>query len=113
MKTLERLSVGPFGIDEAITLSQLEKMSEDERESLVIPIEKIFSEYEKVILSRFFARLARCGVEIYQKKIGTSFSIGQRIRLYDDGGFFALGEVRDYEDGEAIKPIKQFDIEVK
>ena len=30
------------------------------------------------------------------------------IRFFDEDGFFALGEVRTYEDGSAIKPIKQF-----
>jgi hypothetical protein len=30
------------------------------------------------------------------------------VRLADEKGFFALGEVREYEDGKAIKPIRQF-----
>jgi hypothetical protein len=33
------------------------------------------------------------------------------VRLCDaNGGFFALGEVREYEGGTAIKGIKYFDV---
>ena len=73
-------------------------------------LEDLFPEVEKLTLSPFFARLARCGVEIYLKKIGVNAEVGKRFRLFDDDGFFALGEVREFEDGLAVKPIKQFDI---
>ena len=59
-------------------------------------------------LPPFFARLGRAGAEIYQKKIGTAFPLGARVRMRDAVGFFALGEVREYEKGIAIKPIKMF-----
>jgi hypothetical protein len=61
-----------------------------------------------VKLPPFFAKLAHSGLEIYQKKIGTHLPDGTMVRFYDETGFFALGEVRSYEDGSAIKPIKQF-----
>ena len=32
------------------------------------------------------------------------------VTLYDKNGFFALGEVKEFPDGLAIKPIKQFRI---
>ena len=62
------------------------------------------------LLSPFFSRLARCGVEIYLKKIGITLPLGERVRLRDELGFFALGEVRDFDGALAIKPIKQFDV---
>ena len=110
MKTLERLEAGGFTIDEAISLEELEKLDENERNSQVLPVESIFKSLPRVTLSEFFARLASCGVEIYLKKINLSFNIGERVTLFDENGFFALGEVRDFEDGPAIKPIKQFRI---
>ena len=55
----------------------------------------------------FFERLAKSGNEIYQKKISTQFEVGEKIALYGEGGFFAVGEVRLYPEGSAIKPIKQ------
>ena len=63
-----------------------------------------------VKLAPFFARLCRNGCEVYQKKIGTKLPVGTRVRLLDEGGFFALGEVREYESGTAIKMIKLFSL---
>ena len=63
----------------------------------------------EVKLPDFFARLAHSGLEIYQKKISTDFEIGERVRLCDKKGFFAVGEVREFDDGTAIKPIRQLD----
>ena len=108
MKTLKRLSAAGFSINEAHTLSEIEAMSENERDALIIPTEKIFEKEKKVTLPPFFARLARCGVEIYLKKIGETANVGDKIALYDKEGFFALGEVREFDEGIAIKPIRQF-----
>lgn len=110
MKTLKRLSAAGFSIDEAHTLLEIEAMNESERDALIIPTERIFDGYKRVTLAPFFARLARCGVEIYLKKIGLTLPEGERVTLYDEKGFFALGEVREFEGGKAIKPIRQFDL---
>ena len=108
MKTLCRLSASGFGIDISHTLEELEGMSEEARLSLVIPTEEIFRDLPEVTLKHFFARLAAAGQEIYIKKIGLNFNIGERVRLADENGFFAVGEVKEFEDGVAIKPIRQF-----
>ena len=110
MATLERTKASVFTLDDAHTLSEIEAMTEDEKDALVIPVERVFESYAKIKLEPFFARLARCGVEIYLKKIGKSLSIGERVTLHDELGFFALGEVKAFEGGAAIKPIKQFDV---
>lgn len=109
MKTLRRASCAGFTLDGAHTLEEIENMTEEERDALIIPTENIFPELEKITLVPFFARLARCGAPIYLKKIKLSAELGARVRLYDESGFFALGEVRECEEGLAIKPIKQFD----
>jgi hypothetical protein len=83
-------------------------MSEEEREKCVFPVEYIFRELEAVTLSDFFSRLAHSGLEIYLKKINLDLPLGTRVRLLDKDGFFAVGEVREFEDGAAIKPIRQF-----
>ena len=109
MKTLERTEASGFTLEDSHTLEELEALSPCELDKTVIPTEAIFRSEREVTLSPFFARLARCGVEIYLKKIGLCAEIGERIKLFDEAGFFALGEVREFEDGIAIKPIKQFD----
>ncbi len=109
MKALCRKEASGFTLDEAITLSELESMAEEERWSRVLPTEHIFRGKQKVTLPPFFARLARAGQEIYLRKINLTLDVGERVTLFDADGFFALGEVRKFEDGPAIKPIKQFD----
>ena len=109
MKTLKRVEASGFCIADSYTLGELEAMSDDERNSKIFPTETVFKDKRCVTLAPFFARLARCGVEIYLKKIGFDAEIGERVTLFDEKGFFALGEVREFGEGKAIKPIKQFD----
>ncbi|MCI8386953.1 MAG: tRNA pseudouridine(55) synthase TruB [Clostridiales bacterium] len=108
MCSLVRERSGGFSLDESVTLDELEAMDMLEREKLLRPVEKLFSNLPKVYPAPFFEKLSRDGNEIYQKKIGTDFPTGTRVRLYGKGGFYALGEVGDYPDGSAIKVIKLF-----
>ena len=110
MAALCRTVASRFTLEEAHTLEEIEAMSEEERRALIIPVEKIFEELKKITLAPFFARLARAGAEIYLSKIGEELPEGERVTLYDGEGFFALGEVRAFAEGLAIKPIKLFEI---
>ena len=110
MAELERTKASVFTLDDAHTLEEIEALSEEERNGLIIPTERVFEQYEKITLDPFFARLARCGVEIYLKKIKKQLPQGTRVRICGELGFFALGEVRDFDGALAIKPIKQFDV---
>ncbi len=109
MATLRREGAGDFCIENALTLEQLEGMSEEQRAAALIPTERLFGSLDRVILPEFYFKLCLNGCEIYQKKIRTKFEVGARVRLCTpEGEFFALGEVREYEGGTAIKAIKQF-----
>jgi tRNA pseudouridine55 synthase len=108
MKTLQRASASGFSLADAHTLSELENMTESEREACVFDVEYIFRKYEEVKLPEFFSRLAHSGLEIYLKKINLDLPTGTLVRLSDAKGFFTLGEVREYDEGRAIKPIRQF-----
>ena len=108
MKTLTRLSASGYTLEDARTLSELENMTEDEREAVILPVEAAFEKYELVTLGDFFARLAHSGQEIYLHKIKKSLKVGDVVRIADSDGFFAVGEVREFEEGLAIKPIRQF-----
>lgn len=111
MATLCRSAAGGFDLEVAHTLEELEQLSPEERIALLFPTESLFTSLASVRLSEFYERLSRNGCELYQSKIKTSFAIGERVRLCSaDGGFYALGEVREYQDGTAIKSIKMFDI---
>lgn len=111
MATLLRTSAGGFSIYGARTIEELEGMMEQERISLLLPVESLFDTLPAVRLSAFYEKLCRGGCEIYQKKIRTGYGLGERVRICDENGvFFALGEVREYADGTAIKAIKTFEL---
>ena len=110
MCSLDRTKSGAFSLDSAYTLEQLEEMPFEERLKVLCPVERLFEEVPAIRLAPFFAHLGHSGCELYQKKLRTDFPVGQRVRLCDENGFFALGEVKEYPDGTAIKPIKQFRI---
>lgn len=108
MSALRRTKSGNFTLENAHTIEEIEQMTHEERLSLLMPTEELFRDLEGVVLSDFYARLCRSGCEIYQRKIGTAFKVGERVRICDQNGFFALGEVKSYPDGSAIKAIKLF-----
>ena len=108
MASLTRTESGPFSLSEAYTIDQLESMTEAERVSCVIPLENFFLDCPAVDLPAFYARLARNGCEIYQKKIHTDWPVGTTVRMIHNGVFFALGQVREYPDGSAVKAVKIF-----
>ena len=109
MATLRRVETGGFSIGDSLSLEELEKLSEEERVARLAPVESLFVTCPAVRLPAFYETLSRSGCEIYQKKIGTALDVGTRVRMCNSAGdFYALGEVRDYEDGSAIKAIKLF-----
>lgn len=108
MASLRRTQSGSFGIENAHTLDELDAMTDDERVAALMPTESLFDDCPCVMLNAFFSHLAHSGNEIYLKKLGLDFPVSQRIRLSDKNGFFAIGEVSEFENGKAIKPIKQF-----
>ena len=110
MAALCRTKASHFTLEDAYTLEQIEAMPEERRAELIIPVERIFENLPKVTLEPFFSRLALAGAEIYLSKIGADLGLGQRVRLYHEKGFFALGEVREFEGGLAVKPIKLFEL---
>ncbi len=111
MAALCRTETGGFPLADCHTLEEIDAYDGAARAALLLPTEQLFCELERVCLPAFYERLCRSGCEIYQKKIGTDHAVGTRVRLcQEQGEFFALGEVREYENGSAIKSIKLFDI---
>jgi tRNA pseudouridine55 synthase len=111
MSALHRVKAGGFAIENAHTLEELEILEMTERYNLLAPTESLFAELYTVKLPAFYEKLCRSGCEIYQNKIKTNIEVGTRVRLHTQSGeFFALGEVREYENGTAIKAIKTFSL---
>lgn len=108
MQALCRTETAGHALAACYTLARLEEMSEEERRAAVILPSELFPRAERVELPAFFARLARNGLPVYLRKIGRTDALGTHLRLYDGGVFFALGEVREEEEGIAVRPIRQF-----
>ena len=107
MAALKRTEAGGFELAASHTLDALEALTEEERVACLLPTESLFASLPKISLPAFYERLCRNGCEIYLAKIGRpALAEGERVRLYGAEGFFALGEVKSYEAGMAIKAIK-------
>lgn len=111
MSRLLRAKAAGYPLERCLTLSQLEAVSPEEREGLLIPLSEIFKDFPRVVLPPFFARLALAGAPIYQKKISSSFDEGTVVALYDENGFFALAEaVTDREGERVLRSLRLFRI---
>ena len=109
MATLERTEACGFSIELAHTIAELEEMTMEQRQDLLIPTEHLFDDLPPIKLSEFYERLIRNGCAVQQKKLKCNFPALQRVRLYDPTDtFFALGEVVDTDDGLSVKAIKTF-----
>ena len=109
MESLRRGAAGPFALSDCHTLQSLAEMTEEQRVAVLCPVETLFSEHAKVELPDFYAELARNGCEIYLSKLHLDYAVGTRLRLWRaKDGFFALGEVKQYPEGAAIKVLKLF-----
>ena len=113
MTSLIRTKTGGFNLSEAHTLEELELLTIEQRSNLLLPTETLFTHLPSVKFSDFFAKLSRNGCEIYQRKVGTDFPLGTMLRVCDKNGFYAIGEIKEYPEGSAVKLLKRFDIESK
>ena len=102
MSRLLRAEAAGYPLEATHTLDELEALSPEAREGLLIPLSEVFAHLPRVTLPPFFARLALSGAPIYQKKIGTSFPDGTVVAFYDREGFFALAEAKTNEEEERL-----------
>lgn len=115
--SLERIVCGEFTKENSVTLEKLhcafENGGTDELEKLLLPTELSFSDLPIVMLSEFYSKLCKNGLEIYltRAKLSESdFGDKGKCRLYDSNGcFFAIGELGDYKEGRAVKAKIRFD----
>lgn len=111
MASLERTQTGDFSLSDSHTVAKLESMTQEERLACLVPTERLFDSLPALSLPAFYEKLCRSGCEIYLKKLRVDYPLGQRLRLNGaNGHFFALGEVREYPDGNAVKSLKIFDL---
>ena len=84
MSALERTRSGRFGIEDAYTLDEIGEMAEKGDFSFLTPIDKVFEEFPKLIISNRKARIMCNGTRISTQ--GTDEGITYRV--YDEAGNF-------------------------
>ncbi|MBP3387378.1 MAG: tRNA pseudouridine(55) synthase TruB [Clostridia bacterium] len=109
MGSLTRLSVDDFTIDDCFEESELEAMTDEEKQNALIPVEKAFESFRSVRYNAFCERLAKNGCEIYLSKLRMDIPVGTNVKLYGEHGFFGLGVVEEFEKGVAIRTKKRFE----
>lgn len=97
MNTLRRIKSANFTLDESYTTDELLKMKEDGTlEGAVIPIDKVFEEYDSVTLDEFLSEKAKNGIRIRKKGLEE----GKLYRVYGKSdGFLCISK---YINGELV-----------
>ncbi len=108
MSALQRTKSGSFTLENAYTIEDLENISIEERAKLVMPTESLFEDCPKIVVNDFYAKLIRGGTELYQKKLGTQIETDKYVRIIHNDTFIALGQVKEYDQGSAVRPVKLF-----
>ena len=94
VEQLRRIAVGKFGLDEAVSLSSLEALADEERLALLLPLSAIADELPMFILSAELAFFLCRGQAVFAPNAPTS----GLLRLFTrEGAFLGVGEVT--EDG--------------
>ncbi len=106
MCSLDRTEVDVFTKQDAIVFDNLNHMSVEEILSHLIPIEKMFMNLPEARMDDFFNRLYYHGEKIRLGKLrGINGEAGDIFRVYDQNGFYSIGEI--VTDGEGKKYFRQ------
>lgn len=90
METLIRTRSGPFGIEESYRLEELqEKTEKGELSQTLIPIDVLFSQYQKIQIRQELEARLKNGNPFSIPGIQTRFSDQEYVRVYDSAGNFA------------------------
>jgi len=114
MTSLVRTGVGPFEIEDAVTLEQVEHMASEGRlQEILHPIDEVLVDMPMVVVSQREEALVMNGVILAEGQyevIGSSPSVAEHVRIHaQDGRLIAIGVIRPGPDGTPkLKPEKVF-----
>ena len=90
MHSLRRTKAGRYDLSNAHTIEDLQAMTPEARQALILPVDSMFSQYPALYLSENQTRCIRNGGRF------TARSLDGTYRFYGaDGSFLALGEIRE------------------
>lgn len=110
MKKLVRTRVGSFGIDDSLTLNQISALAlKGELEQSITPIEEMFPDYRKIMVSEEYHKLIYNGNKFPAKALiqddGIEYTETEHFRVYDSNQMF-IG-IYSYSNG-VFAPVKMF-----
>ena len=99
MTSLVRTSACGFSLDDCVTIEDLQREAENERnfEHYLKPVEEVFAELPKLMLHGAQERMYRNGIKLDLTKIRTDIT-AERISVYGEKGFIGTA-VPDRESG--------------
>lgn len=110
MQSLLRTKVERFALEDAITLSELEKLRDEGRiEEVLVPVDKVFAECPALHIRQDLAKLLENGNAIYpnQTEEKKYYAPGKQVRFYRNDESFA--GIYAYDEKEKrYKPVKMF-----
>ena len=110
MAALQRSRVGIFGIEEALTLSQIERLQdEDKISSVIIPPDGVFDQCRAVVVRSDGRRLLENGNRIPGRMLAEHVSLqeAEEVRMYDEEGRF-YGIYQYLSKPDEVRPVKMF-----
>lgn len=119
MEKLVRTRSGQFVLEEAHTLSEIERLAgQGKLESLLLPVDSVFSSLQTAVVKQEFEVLADNGNPLYAEQIETEaagqpqkeehiLQDGAQLRIYKKDGVF-LGVYAWQEKERRFKPFKLF-----
>ena len=110
MASLTRSRVGIFGIEEALRLSEIEKLRDENKISdVIIPPDAVFGECREVRVTKAVCRLLENGNKIPAGMLADSALLREqeRLRMYDEAGRF-YGIYQYHAGAKEARPVKMF-----
>ena len=110
MQSLVRTRVGGFGLEDAITLAELERLRDEGRvEESVVAVDQVFAECPALHVQESFERLLENGnaIKPLQTVESMQYAEEQLVRFYRADGSFA-GVYAYRQEKQCYQPVKMF-----
>jgi len=106
LAALRRLAVGPFAVEEALTLEALRELSREELASRIIPLADCLPGLQEIKVGPEEAERLGHGQTLPWPE--NNLSPGERVRVLAGGDLLAVAEVRGEAERKVLAPVRVF-----
>lgn len=110
MESLTRSRVGIFGLEDALTLAELERLRDENKiADVIIPPDRIFAQNRAVTVNEQGQRMAQNGNRLGEAQLADRQRLadGEQVRIYDAGGRF-YGVYVYERPARSLRPVRMF-----